>query len=94
LSRLSSTRPDAVLDVLITARMHHGTEWDLHLAGAAHALDRPGPVDAAAVAAVQFWASLTSPPIARLLRSRSLITGHEPALALVHRYGLAPAETP
>jgi hypothetical protein len=94
LGRLARTRPEVVVDILVTARACHGPEWDLHLAGAAHALDRPGPADAAAVAAMQFWAPLTSAPVARLLRTRSLITGHEPALTLVHRYGLVPAEAP
>jgi hypothetical protein len=88
LSRLGQDYPALVLDTYAAARLRHGADWDLRLRWARRALTTPGAPDPLAMATIRFWVPLARIRRAgvRLADARPLLTGHRPALELVHRF--------
>jgi hypothetical protein len=93
LMRLLPDDPAFVLDVYLAARLRHGVAWDQWLAISKDGLSRVIEPDPLLLAVARWWGPLARLVAAHpdLVRSRALLTGHEPALALVARHRLAGA---
>lgn len=86
------TRPEAVIDVYLTARLRHGAAWDALLASVRRGVPASGHTGLP-VALARFWA-----PLAALereqrtaLRRNPFLEGYRPALDLVDRHHLGEA---
>lgn len=95
LSRLSHAHPEAVLDTYLAARLRHGPEWDRRVLAARRRLAERELPDPLTLATLRFWAPLAALGRGhpRLLSTRPLLDGHQPALDLVRRYQLTPSAT-